>query len=50
MRTDASGPVGTGGAGGGVGLRNLNGEQAKSQQAGNHKFHTSLLEFDFGWT
>jgi hypothetical protein len=31
VRADASGPVGTGGAGGGVGFRNLNGEQAKSQ-------------------
>src|SRR5260370_39764806 len=45
-RPDASGPVGTGGASGCVGFRNLNGEQAQNQQTANDKLHCRSPQFD----
>jgi hypothetical protein len=45
-RTDASRPVGTRRAGGSVGFGNLNGEQAKNQQARSDVFHSKLLQLD----
>jgi hypothetical protein len=37
--TDAPSVIDAGRASGGVGLRNLSGEQAKDQQAGSNVFH-----------
>jgi len=41
-RSDASGVIATGGAGGRISLRDLNGEQPEGQQARNNCFHRYL--------
>src|SRR5260370_42429056 len=45
-RPDASGPVGTGGASGCGGFRNLNGEQAQNQQTGKDILHCRSPQID----
>jgi len=46
-RTDASRPVGTGRARGGVGFGDLNGEQTQNHQAGSDYLHHQRVSFAF---